>query len=268
MTGRSLDQVYRRFYEQFNRAGFEPKTPPDKLVWVCLDSYRALEAYGRAADGAEVSWMNAYYSHRTNRVAAAMMGGVRTAQAAGRPSGSAGKLAASGDSDSGEAVVGGLSVRTITHELTHQLAFNSGLQRRGATYPFWLTEGLATNFEADSPDSVGLGREEARYRQRLIEAKALGRLIPLERFLAMTEWNAGQGAATRYAYAQAWGLFHYLMATRPAALRAYMAELASPWLGPQDGESVRRRFVAAFGPAGPLEEDFRRSIDRPHVAAR
>ncbi len=268
VTGRFLDQVYLRFYEQFSQAGFAPKPPPDKLVWVCINSYGALEAYGRAADGAEVSWMDAYYSHRTNRVAAAMGVGRPVAQARSRSSGSSGKIAAFGDPGGVQGASGGLGIRTIAHELTHQLAFNSGLQRRGATYPFWLTEGLATNFEADSSDSVGLGREDSRHRQRLAETKAGGRLIPLERFLGMTEWSAGQGSATRDAYAQSWGFFHYLLESHPVALKRYMAELSPVWLPQQNSQSLRRRFIAVFGPVKPLEEDFLRFIDRPHAAAR
>src|SRR5688500_3134946 len=33
------------------------------------------------------------------------------------------------------------------HEVTHQLFFNSGVQKRGRGYPFWLSEGLAGLFE-------------------------------------------------------------------------------------------------------------------------
>jgi hypothetical protein len=190
------------------------------------------------------------------------------AQAKGGPLGASAKIAAFDDEDGGPAASGGPNIRTITHELAHQLAFNSGLQRRDATYPFWLTEGLATNFEADSPNSVGLGREDSHYRQRLIEAKAGGRLIPLERFVGMTDWTAGLGSATRDAYAQSWGLFHFLLQSHPGELKKYLAELSPLWLPQQNAESLRRRFIAVFGPVKPLEEDFLRSIDQPHAAAR
>ena len=262
VTGQCLDQVYRRFYEQFSRAGFEPKRPAGKLIWLFLNSYGALEAYGRAADDTEVSWMDAYYSLRTNRVALVMANAPPTAQARGRPSGSSSEIAAFGDSD------GGPGSRTITHELSHQLAFNSELQRRGATNPFWLTEGLATNFEADSPNAVGLKQEDSRYQQQLIEAKAGGRLIPLEEFVGMTEGPVGQKSATRDAYAQSWGMFRYLLESHPDALKKYMAETSSVWLPRQNAESLRRRFIAAFGPVIPLEKDFLRFVDGLHAAVR
>ena len=260
---RILDQVCLRFYEQFDKAGFKPRTLPDKLVWVCFDSYDAFEAYGRKADGAEVSWMDAYYSHRTNRVAMTIAGVRPSANVQQHRSGSSGYLAASGDPGAGHAASDTLNVRTITHELTHQLAFNSGLQRRGAAYPFWLTEGLATNFEADGADGVALGREDSRHRQRLIGAKRGGNLIAMEEFVGMTQCPAGQGAATREAYAQAWGFFRYLLETRPAAFRKYLAELSSPMLPQQTSASLRSRFVAIMGPIKPLEEGFLRFIDKP-----
>jgi hypothetical protein len=234
------------------------------LIWVSLNSYGALEAYGRVADGAEVSWMDAYYSQRTNRVVTAMAVGRPAAQAAGGARGSSSNIAAFGDPGGEQVASGGMNIRIITHELTHQFAFNSGLQRRGATYPFWLTEGLATNCEADSLDLVGLGHEDNRYQHRLSEAKAGGRLLPLNQFVGMTEYP--EGLATRDLYAQSWGFFHYLLQSHPFALKNYMAELSSVWLPQQNAESLRHRFIAVFGPVKPLEEDFLRFIDGSHGA--
>ena len=42
------------------------------------------------------------------------------------------------------------NVSTIIHEATHQLAYNTDMQRRFADNPMWVSEGLATFFE--SPD--------------------------------------------------------------------------------------------------------------------
>ena len=83
----------------------------------------------------------------------------------------------------------------------------------------------------------------------------------------MTQWSGGQGAATREAYAQSWGFFHYLLESRPGDLKKYMAELSSGRLPRQNAESLRRRFIAVFGPVKPLEEDFLRCIDRPIATA-
>lgn len=259
-TGRLLDQVSRRFHDGFARAGFAVHPPADKLVWVCLGSYEALEAYGRQADGVEVSWMDAFYSLRTNRVAVVRPGpGAGTAK--GGTVAQAGGTVAFGSPSGGGAGNEGLNLRTATHELAHQLAFNEGLQRRGVTYAFWLTEGLATNFEADTPDGVGLGRDAPLYQARLAQAKAAGKLMPLADFAAMTQLPAGSPAqATREAYAQAWGLFHYLFAHRREQLRAYMKISAEASPGDPGESQLRERFVSCFGEIAALQEEFHRSI--------
>lgn len=260
-TGRFVDQVCARFYESFGRAGFDLKPPPDKLVCVCFNSYDELDAYGRAADGTEASWMDGYYSTRTNRIALvrASAGGRSQAQ---RPVVSlAGRAAAVSDPSAGSASSDGLSLKTATHELAHQLAFNSGLQKRGVTYPFWLMEGLATNFEADPSGAYGLGPKSSNYRSRLAAVKARGTLIPLDRFAGMTVLPAGQKEATLEAYSQAWGLFNFLLTHHRAELKSYMSQLSDCGFAPQDEQSLKRRFVSVFGPQEALEKDFRRFID-------
>jgi hypothetical protein len=257
-AGRFLDQACGRFYASFAQSGFAPETVQGKLVLVCFDSYQSMEAYARLEDAAEVSWMDAYYSYRTNRVAVVISGRRGAPATANRPAAAGARVAAFANPVEAHPAGGSFNVRTVTHELAHQLAFNSGLQRRDVTYAFWTTEGLATNFEADSSGALGLGREEPLYRSRLVEAKARGRLIPLERFADMTELPAGGLPVTREVYAQAWGLFHYLLQYHRQELTQYMAGLSSRWSGQQ---SLHDRFVAAFGPIEPLERDFLRFVD-------
>ena len=264
-TGALLDQVSRRFRDDFAQAGFPVQPPADKLVWVCLNSYQALEAYGRQADGVEVSWMDAFYSLRTNRVAV-VRGGLGSTAAKASTGAQAGGAVAFGSPGDGRSGGEGLNLRTATHELAHQLAFNGGLQRRGLTYAFWLTEGLATNFEADSPDEVGLGRPSPVYQARLSEAKAAGQMIPLDQFVAITQLPASPARATRQAYAQAWGLFHYLFEHRRAQLRAYLSACAEAAPGDPGPDAMRQRFVDCFGEIAPLQEEFLRFVDSPEAA--
>jgi hypothetical protein len=259
--GQFLDQVVDRFYTSFSQAGFSPHPLSDRLICVCLDSYRDLDAYGREADGTEASWMDGYYSYRTNRIAVVRVGGGGRGQGAGPAPGSAGSKAAFSPSSSGLAGGGGLNLTTVTHELSHQLAFNSGLQRRDAIYPFWLTEGLATNFEADSSGSYGLAGQASRYRSRLVDVKARGKLLTLDHFAGTIDAPVGHDQEIRDAYAQAWGLFSYLLQHRREQLRAYMSDLASPLAPHQDAQSLHRRFVETFGPAEKLDGEFRAFVD-------
>ena len=260
LIGRFLDQVADRFVGSFTEAGFSLTPPPDRLICVCLSSYGELDAYGRRADGTEASWMDGYYSYRTNRVAVVRLGAAGRGPGGGSSSPSAG-IAAYAYSPEDAAVGEGLNLTTTTHELAHQLAFNSGLQRRDVTNPFWLTEGLATNFEADCSGSYGLARQVSRYRSRLAEVRARGRLMPLEQFVGMAEPPVGRDQALRDSYAQAWGLFHFLLQHRREQLKGYMSSLAASPGGRLDAGSLRRGFIDAFGPVESLERDFLRSID-------
>ena len=69
-----------------------------------------------------------------------------------------------------------LSVATIVHEATHQIAFNSGLQTRFADVPLWISEGIAVFFE--TPDL------ESAKGWRTIGAVNSARLAQFQRYLA------------------------------------------------------------------------------------
>lgn len=263
-TGQFLAQVYERFTQSFTQAGFSVNRPSDKLIVLCLGSYDQLDAYGRLADNTEASWMDAYYSMRTNRVAFVRQGG-RSAQTHLNLTATGVRTVAAQPGSSGRSnqcpAYPDLNPKTVTHELAHLLAFNTGLQNRAIANPFWLTEGLATNFEAGPSGTVGLGQTSSNYDRRLASAKAGGRVTRLDRFIGMTEITSGSGEATLDAYAQAWGLFHFLLESRRGQLIAYMRDLASPRLIPLDGQGAARRFVAAFGPIDQVEAEFLRFID-------
>jgi hypothetical protein len=257
-TAGFLDQVHDRFYESFRQAGFAPRPLGEKLVCVCFNSYAQMDAYARVADKVDASWMDGYYSYNTNRIAVVRSCPCKQKQAMG-PVASSGQKAATYRSPAGSA---GLNLRTVTHEMAHQLAFNSGLQNRNVTYPFWLTEGLATNFEADNSGSFGLGSNNSRYRPMLAATKSRGKLLPLEQFAAMTELSGAGGQSVYDTYAQAWGLFHFLYQNHRQALVSYMSGGVLGWPGSQSRESHLRRFINAFGPIATLEKDFLRSIDQ------
>lgn len=259
VTGQLLDQVQSRFYDSFSRAGFSLAPLTERLVCVCLNSYTQLDAYGRQADGAEVSWMDGYYSYQTNRVAVVRGAGQGNSHArSAAPPAAKGALHAAPRAEMSTAR---LNQKTVTHELAHQLAFNSGLQNRDVAYPFWVTEGLATNFESDSVGSCGLGSQTSVYLSRLIQLRSTGRLSPLQDFVGLTQISGGSPDATRDTYAQAWGLFKYLLTCRRRQLQQYMAGM-SRGSSVSDPQSLRRRFADAFGPIGPLEKDFQRFVDQ------
>lgn len=194
-----LESEYTRFYTKYR--SFNPQPPTSKLVWVSLGSYEALEYYIVKADSVDINWAEAYYSHKTNRVAAR-----------------------------------NLDSRVITHELAHQLAFNSGIQKRGQIYPIWFSEGLSTNFE--QIDS---------YKTRWEEMNTTGRVIPMSEFIVITDLPNGIRSMDKIhdIYAQSWLLFGYLMNKHPKALKAYGDELSNAPF--QTEWSLRQTFIKHFG---------------------
>src|SRR5690606_31731957 len=131
----------------------------------------------------DMSWSQGYYSARTNLVALADPDhhsrrgtGLRILDAG---SGAASITFASASEDAVPSLHHAGARRT-THEVAHQLAFDSGLQRRGVMYPLWVAEGLATTFEVEVGGVMGPGQDNPVRRHRLEEAYASSSLLPIE----------------------------------------------------------------------------------------
>ncbi len=115
-------------------------------------------------------------------------------------------------------------IETICHEATHQLANNLGLQQRCADSPLWLTEGLATLFEAPAyaqPNSAGRSpwpkHRRITWHELLQDPARLGKTVDsLVRNDNMFEKDPDA------AYAVAWGLTHYFANKHSKEFNAYL----------------------------------------------
>lgn len=144
----------------------------------------------------------------------------------------------------------------ISHELAHQLAFDSGLQTRGVMYPVWLAEGLAANFESPGEELRYLGPNGARAR-RLARLAREGGLLPLAELAAMTETHDLPREARIDLYAQAWGFYRFLAETRDKDLSAHFRNLSALAPGPRPAGDLRAELVASFGPIEALDRAWR-----------
>lgn len=258
-----LERTHAVFYRELGRAGFELKPLSEPLVWLVFADRAEFGRYMRQAEGMEVPDLDGYYSPRTNRVALLFReshagevsaGEVKPAVAGEgateplrRPNGYIGERS-------------GAFPRREAHEAAHQLAFNSGLQKRGVMYPFWVAEGLATAFETDS--GQGPGAINVTRCRHLLAARRKGSLVPLYEFLVCVQVRLENTQRVQETYGQAWGVFHYLFTQHPARLREYLRSLAEYAPG-QQSLVIRRKLVAeALGPPDELEAGWQALLDR------
>ena len=135
--------------------------------------------------------------------------------------------------------------RTIIHEATHQIAFNTGLHRRFQETPRWVSEGLAMYFEA-----LGL-RDPSRY------SRPEHRLDPGRLAMVQTYYRQGKLKGLlesmvvsddpfrhdpQAAYALSWGLTYYLAETMPDRYSKFLRQDLPP-----DPNSRARQFAKTFG---------------------
>jgi hypothetical protein len=251
-AGPTLEGFRKDFESAFSKWGVKLTAPTEKMTWVCFADYDGFDRYARREDKIDSSWTSGYYSPRTNRVAVVDPKVRRTVRPAGRT--------AAQDADSGQvaAAIAEFDMARLRHEAAHQLAFNCGLQKRGVEYPFWLSEGLATNFEAE--DSAAHG--DSVRASRLRELARRGNLMPLEDLIVLTR-PAGDAAEIWAQYLQAWGLFRMLVQNHPDQMRKYLANLASMSPGRRSREAIAAEFTTAFGTVESVQGQWVRFANSP-----
>jgi Protein of unknown function (DUF1570) len=151
---------------------------------------------------------------------------------------------------------------TAAHEMIHQLASDSGLLPRHDTFPGWLHEGLAAQFEVIRGGRwAGISRA---HDLRLPDWRRLQSPLKLERLVR----NAGFGHGyQRDLYAQAWALVYFLRTQRAPQFLTFIDLLRSPSLGEEPpvsptGDRVLDAFQRAFGTdMDKLESDWHRFMN-------
>jgi len=278
--GAQLEQAYDMFFLYFDMQRLRPGFLQHRLISIVFKSYDDYAVYAKAVDGNEVPWAAGYYSGRTNRSAfyddttgpdgarldktlADMRGQVADLTKQISDAQRKNAIAVANDlirqRNDVNAKLQNLSAHTgavmdqfngvkTLHEATHQLAFNTGIQTRAVDYPLWLTEGLATGFEAQSKEGArGPGAVNAFRIDSLRQALKDNKLVGLKTFLTATP-DLKDGAAASLFYAQSWSLFHFLYRSDRAGLEKYLSSLLAQKpgvrLGPQEQS---RLFCDAFG---------------------
>jgi hypothetical protein len=253
-----FERLHDVFVTFWTNAGLELERPERPLIVVIFADRQAYEAFASRDLGAATDRIVGYYNLLSNRITTFdLTGSDALPRPPGRPVGRAGTdILASPEAAS--------LVSTLVHEATHQMAFNSGMHRRLAPVPLWVSEGIATYFETPDLKNArgwrGIGGVNGPRLDRFLESYRPG---------CLREIVAGDETFRRAdegldAYARAWAVTHYLLQTRKAAFADYLRTLAAkPPCGEDSADRRLREFEAAFSEAPDrLEEPLLRYMSR------
>lgn len=291
-----LERAREQFYREMDRLDLPLHPHRHRLVCVIFARHEDYLAFAREHDQFEAGWAAGYYSmahnaivihdDRTSPALARVMREMQEQQARiDDLTGRAQLARAKGQSDQAriltDAAAGleahlrrerqriedetlGFGVAKVLHEAIHLLAFNTGLQARGAAYPLWVSEGLAASFEASSTTSQFGFAFPYVPRELELEHLALENRLPRLADIVTLDRNEGFDAqSARPLYALAYGLFKELHRTHRDELAAYLAELADMPTGPRHPRDHVVQFERHFGPI----EDLERRLTRRWVMA-
>jgi hypothetical protein len=284
-----LEKTHDLYFQSMRKAELRPLPLEERLVCVLFDDHAMFRRYGEVVDNLKMEWSSGYYSSRTNRIAffndktspafaettariAKLETGLEDLKAQLKTPKVARNASLIGETrrqiaehqrelnflrNRLEALSGMNNASKTTHEALHQLAFNSRLLKRGVSYPFWLVEGMATNYEVEDP-SKGFGPyyiNRARQKQLDEHARAQ-RLFDLPDFVSRMGAPNGDNQSVGVMYAQSWGLFQFLFKKRHKQMRAYLRGLSAPDRGPLDALGLLEEFENAFGDMNRLEREW------------
>jgi hypothetical protein len=260
--GGLLERLHGAFENYWSRGGVAILPRGRPLVVVIFRDRAAFATHAGDTLGAAAGRVAGYYDIMTNRIITYDLSGASRAGAGGGFSGSPGDLAMLRNP-----ATAGL-VATLVHEATHQMAFSSGIHRRLAPIPVWVSEGMACYFETPDLESTsgwkGIGRLNA---ERFARWRSAWRPGSLERIVSGDDAfrSAEEGLD---AYACAWAFMFYLLQARREACTEYLGLLARKEpLGPDSPEQRLEDFGRAFreSPAE-MEPAFVRFMARQQVS--
>ncbi len=149
------------------------------------------------------------------------------------------------------------------HEITHHLAYATGIHSRHHPSPRWVVEGLAMYFEATvDMQWEGPGALPTARLRRVARSVREGTWIPLARLVTTDSLFDQGGRRSLVAYDTAWSLFHFLAERRHDRLFDYLANLSLRISAEPDPPATRLRDIeVAFGPLRLLQQAWLRYVE-------
>lgn len=286
-----LERTHFQYTRMMKLMGLQSVPPANKLICVLFDEHTDYAAFARRTDRVEAPWVAGYYASGSNRIVMYDDATGPTfaeanrqieqlqqqAEQARRQARSAHRSQmdraqdyakrvrehADREAERIRALVRAASDAKAVHEAAHLIAFNCGLQSRSRRYPFWLTEGLATNFETeDATGAFGPDRPiDARERDfdRRMEA---GALLPLRDLVQLVDIGHFESDHAGVAYAQSYALFRYLYRSNRDQLAQMFRDIEREPAGPISPERMLELFEQRIGPVDLVEREWLRFEQR------
>ncbi|MEM7454915.1 MAG: DUF1570 domain-containing protein [Planctomycetota bacterium] len=219
--------LYSRFRAYFETRGLSLDEPEFPMVAIVLRTRGEFDKFLRLYHRYDENILG-YYSPRSNRVVT---------------------YDQSDDAGTGNHWI--LNAETIVHEAAHQTAFNVGIHSRIGIVPTWLSEGLATMFEADGvnncmhysnlSDRINYDQFrnlQAAYREDKVIQALPGMITDDQIFRS----DPIQG------YSMAWGLTFYLVETQPRKFHEFLrTNAARDEYATYNSADRAEEFVKCFG---------------------
>jgi hypothetical protein len=262
--GSLFERLYGAFRNAWSHRGFEPGEPEFPLVAVVFADKRSYAKFSEKELGDAAESIVGYFNLASNRMIMYDL----TGAAGGQPGSSRASRTgtAAGINQILAAPEAALTVATIVHEATHQIAFNCGLHARYSDCPLWFSEGVAMYFETpDLHSAKGWAGVGAVNRSRLAQ---LHKYLPARgpdslKTLLTADGRFRDPRQAADAYAEAWGLVYFLLHQHPKECIEYLKLLASKQPLLEDGPERRlEEFEKFFGPWKRLDGEFVRFIAR------
>ena len=244
--GALYERLYRAFYGYWKTAGITLQEPDYPLVAMVFEDRQTYLKYSRHDLGTAATAAIGYYNMRTNRTIAYDLTGVEGVTGGSQRLSSASHINRVLSQPAAER-----TVATIVHEATHQLAYNSGLQRRYADNPFWVSEGMAIFFETpDLKSTKGWRTLGGVNRVNLFNFRKYLSNRPADSLqtLLLTDERFRDPDQAASAYAEAWALNYFLLRTRKSQYVTFLQKLAAQTPLTQADETRRlSEFKGVFG---------------------
>jgi hypothetical protein len=289
---RLLERTYDMVLRFARRANLPARPPEHKLLVLLFAEHADYRAFAARHDGVEAAWVAGYYATLPNHAvfyddatgplaASAHASMEERARAARDARERAGELSRGSEyereaaeqlrdqaSALAEAVederrrisaeLGLTADAKAVHEAAHLVAFNAGIQLRSRHYPFWVTEGLATNFETHDPTRTFGPDAPTEEREEQFDAiVGADGLIPLREFVGLVHPPAGDERTIRRMYAQAYALFRDVFRYDREKLAALLDDIARERASALTEARLVELFERHFGDAEAYERRWR-----------